>query len=263
MTSRDWFKTEKLYENTFAIHGYTQDTVYLLVGDDCALLIDTGWGVCNLKNEIEKITSKPVLTVLTHGHLDHAGGAALFDKVYMNSIDKDVLSDMLSFKQKKPVIEHLIRKILPSDFNPDMYLSSNNLNTIPISDGYIFNLGNRDVEVISTPGHTKGSIMLFDKKKGLIFTGDNISSQQIWLHFDHSSSIFEYIESMEKLLSYKKYLNIFMTPHSFKVDISILDEILELSKNIISKKIKGEILNTYIGNGVMYKNKHLGIICKI
>ena len=58
--------------------------MYLLEGDEKALLIDTGYGAENLREYVEKLTSKPILVVNTHYHPDHAAGNGEFEAVYMN-----------------------------------------------------------------------------------------------------------------------------------------------------------------------------------
>ena len=59
-------------------------------GSDKALLIDSGFGMLDLNSIIRKLTDKPVICACTHGHLDHAMGAAQFEKAYMHSAETDV-----------------------------------------------------------------------------------------------------------------------------------------------------------------------------
>lgn len=42
------------------------------------------------------------------------------------------------------------------------------------------------------PGHTKGSIVVFDHETGLLFSGDNISDS-LWILFDTSAPLAEYV----------------------------------------------------------------------
>ena len=43
---------------------------------------------------------------------------------------------------------------------------------IPMTEGHVFHLGGRDIEVIHTPGHTKGEVVLLDPKERILFSGD-------------------------------------------------------------------------------------------
>ena len=55
--------------DTFAINEYGLDAIYLLVGSERALVIDTGSGAFDLKGLVESLTDKPYDVVLTHGHI--------------------------------------------------------------------------------------------------------------------------------------------------------------------------------------------------
>ena len=57
-------------------------SVFVIVGEKRALVVDTGTGIGDLKWIIEeKITDKPYDVVLTHNHGDHTGGAGFFDEI--------------------------------------------------------------------------------------------------------------------------------------------------------------------------------------
>jgi glyoxylase-like metal-dependent hydrolase (beta-lactamase superfamily II) len=64
--------------------------MYLIEGKEKAALIDTGVGVGDLKPFIRELTDKPLIVLVTHGHVDHALGAVSFDEVYMSHIDETV-----------------------------------------------------------------------------------------------------------------------------------------------------------------------------
>lgn len=62
----DWFTIEKIYDSTFAISEYKhweQVHSYLLIGENTALLIDTGLGIENIKNEVDKLTNLDLATL--------------------------------------------------------------------------------------------------------------------------------------------------------------------------------------------------------
>lgn len=70
---------------TYAINEYGLNAMFLIVGEEKALLIDTGTGVCDLPATLRYLTDKPVQVVLTHGHPDHAGAIGWFDEVWAPS----------------------------------------------------------------------------------------------------------------------------------------------------------------------------------
>ena len=73
---KDWFTVEKIDEDTYAISEYQhweETHCYLLCGTKRALLIDTGLGVANIKEVVDKLTMLPIFVVTTHVHWDHIG----------------------------------------------------------------------------------------------------------------------------------------------------------------------------------------------
>ncbi len=72
----------KLAENVYVLQYFGASNAILIVGDDGCILVDAfesdGYAV-DAKKEIEKITNKPVTTIIyTHTHADHTGGASVF-----------------------------------------------------------------------------------------------------------------------------------------------------------------------------------------
>lgn len=61
--------------------------MHLICGECGALLLDTGYGIGNLKSVIEQLTDKPVSVFNTHWHGDHTGGNSQFENVYMHEFD--------------------------------------------------------------------------------------------------------------------------------------------------------------------------------
>jgi len=62
-------------------------SMFLIIGTKKAALIDTGYGVGDLKGYIRSITKLPLIVLCTHGHVDHASGTDQFERVYLNHND--------------------------------------------------------------------------------------------------------------------------------------------------------------------------------
>lgn len=75
------FKTEKVTERITRIYAFATELMYLVEGTEKAVLIDTGSGIGSLKACVEQLTDKPVVVLVTHGHVDHAMGAAEIEDV--------------------------------------------------------------------------------------------------------------------------------------------------------------------------------------
>ena len=138
----------QLAENVWSPIPESFARVFLVVGERRALLIDTGAGETDLKAAVDSITDKPVDVVNTHNHGDHMAANGAFGRVFMHPADIAGVKDPAGL--------------------------------VPVTEGYRFDLGGREVEVIETPGHTPGSISLLDRVSGILFTGDMVSKQPIF-----------------------------------------------------------------------------------
>lgn len=58
---------------TWLISEYKLVNMYLLEGDEAALLIDCGTGIGNAAETVRELTDKPLTVAITHGHFDHDG----------------------------------------------------------------------------------------------------------------------------------------------------------------------------------------------
>ena len=83
-----WFTIDQIDEGTYIISEYRhweETHCYLLNGSSRSLLIDTGLGICNIYDEVMKLTNKPVTAVATHIHWDHIGGHKYIPDFYAHA----------------------------------------------------------------------------------------------------------------------------------------------------------------------------------
>ncbi|OLS23017.1 MAG: putative metallo-hydrolase [Candidatus Heimdallarchaeota archaeon LC_3] len=156
--------------------GYNCNS-YLITGDNSALLIDAGlgdfgtaWGYnISQQQELEEILKKFDYInkiCLTHAHLDHTGG---------------IMSLKQNLREKIEVLAHEneTKYLENPDINYiDPITKSNNVKSIKINEkirnGNKINLNSIDLEIWHTPGHTEGSICLYEPERKLLFSGDTI-----------------------------------------------------------------------------------------
>lgn len=159
------FVNWKYDEDTWFITGLGGSLyMYLLEGDERALLIDTAYGFCDMRDYCEKLTDKPVIAANTHGHLDHAGGNGFFEEVYMH---ENAPIDYKTFEGGPCDITKL-----PHPDYKKLYLR----------DGDIIDLGNRRIEAIDISSHSNGSLAFLDKTHRLLFCGDELESSQVLMY---------------------------------------------------------------------------------
>jgi glyoxylase-like metal-dependent hydrolase (beta-lactamase superfamily II) len=217
---------------------------YLLVGEEKALLIDTGYGKRPFKDIVKGITDKPLIIVNTHGHLDHIAGNDQFESVYLHPADNDVYH----LNTDKAYITDLIRKTLfalPRALREsgiinkliDRYASHKRVEILPTPE--VFELGNRPIKVIETPGHTVGSICLMDEKNKILFSGDTICDKMILLYFEYSAPVRVFYESVKKLQNLKNegaFNIIYPAHHKYPLPPLYVDDYAVLCDAVLSGK---------------------------
>lgn len=221
--------------------------MFLLEGTERALLIDTGTGAGNIRKCVETLTDKPIMVINTHGHYDHMGGNYLFDEVLIHPADREAarahqnpkfLSEM--GKKLMPTAVYYLAKIVrPYLLNPKPTRKFSD-----IADGQIINLGNREVEVIHTPGHTKGSICLLDRTYHFLFTGDSICFLLVLLgNMDYCDTPENYIGSLKRL---KEKINpqtvMYSNHHDNPVPQEYIDKYIACAQKIILHPEEGTVM---------------------
>jgi len=152
-----WLNVRELYPRTWIIDDHGSDNMYLIEGADSAMLIDTGLGTANLRSVVEKLTSLPLIVVITHGHPDHAGANYQFEKVYIHPDDSAAARQFNRPEMREASAKNMIRGEGPSE--SELYKGKpQNTVMIPVREGHVFDLGNRKIRVIEAPGHTPGEI---------------------------------------------------------------------------------------------------------
>jgi len=190
----DYFTIEYLDANTIAIgepRYYQQNYNYLILGENKAILFDTGPGVRNIRPLVKSLTSLPITVIASHLHYDHIGNHDKFENVAL--LDTPKIRQQMQGEVFSPThAQHLglIEDIKKPEFKVDEWLV----------DGQDINLGNRHLTVLHTPGHTRDSKMLFDKRRNQLFVGDFIYEAELYA-FLPGSSVEEYLKSTQKLLS--------------------------------------------------------------
>ncbi|MHA1725266.1 MAG: MBL fold metallo-hydrolase, partial [Promethearchaeota archaeon] len=176
-TEKNWYKVEPIKEDLIVIREQLDEldprfhthftNLYLLLGSEKALLIDTGAGVFPLKPIVDELIGTRELMVLnTHGHWDHVGNNSQFEKVYIHEKEARLISTPINISNIADS-EKTIAKI----FKKNNYLLMPTKHVESLKDGDMIDLGNITLEVIHAPGHSPGCIVLSSNRKEL-FIGD-------------------------------------------------------------------------------------------
>jgi hydroxyacylglutathione hydrolase len=202
-SNSEWFKVREVANKVWAIHDNTQVASYLVEGKDQSLLIDTGWGIGNLKELVQFITQQPVMVVFTHGHPDHVCGAFQFSDLYISNDDKNLLKAFYNKETRAQIIKYSLKGPYPPEFSKEEWIDAQIDDVSPVQDEDMLDIGGRELKVIAVPGHTAGSICLLDEKEKLLFSGDSVQATPVLMHLDTSLSLTTFFNSLTYLYSLK------------------------------------------------------------
>jgi glyoxylase-like metal-dependent hydrolase (beta-lactamase superfamily II) len=158
------------------IDPYLTGDMWLVRGRDRDLLVDCGTGIVSPRPIVEAIARNPVIAVACNRWYDHAGGLHNFAERGCHRDDADLID--------APTAESSVASIYVSDdmflalphkgYSADSYRMAGAAPTILFEDGDLIDLGDRGIEIIHVPGMTPGSIALWEKATGSLFTSDTL-----------------------------------------------------------------------------------------
>lgn len=168
------YQLKQVKDGVYQILESGLDAMYLICGSERSILIDTGAGTGDLKSVIGKVTDTPVDVYLTHGHRDHFGGATQFPQVYLSPRDLGLAGTVDVDSRKE-----YVRKMVDAGAVDESVLQAMTVldwgmgpQILPVRDGDRIEAGDRTLVCMEAPGHTDGSVIYYDEKNNIIFSGD-------------------------------------------------------------------------------------------
>ena len=248
-----WYEAYRLPGNVYGIaepKHFQEVNFFLIPGDGRALLLDTGMGIFSPMPLLKELYDGEIVAINSHFHFDHIGSNHLFEKVYGW---KDAFADAVAKRGLKAEdMGDQMEAAMFKDGYPDGFDGKNF--TIPpyvlepVRDGQIFSLGNRELEVIHAPGHSADSIVLYDRKNEILFTGDTFYMGALYTHFDcpqfGRSDIAVYRDTLNRLYeTVSKETVLYCSHNYFIAPASKLKEAADLMTKIInsSEKTSGSV----------------------
>lgn len=163
--------TTRIFRQSIGTH-FEAPFMYLLVGGERALLVDTGTGDADIREAVDRAlvgTNVDLVVAHSHSHYDHVGGDPLF-----------------AGRPRTAVVDHS-----PSMVARAFGLGASGIGTI--------DLGGRLVDVISIPGHEASHVAFYDHATGLLLTGDTLYPGRLYVQDWHQyrSSIARLVDFVE------------------------------------------------------------------
>ena len=119
------------------------------------------------------------------------------------------------------------------------------------------------MEVIHIPGHTAGSIALFEPQTGVLISGDSVQTDSIFM-FGPRRSMGDFIKSMEKLQAMADWFKEIWPSHgAFPADPGLIDQLLEGARSIAAGQVQGSKTEHRGTKVVKYIFPYAGFICDI
>lgn len=196
------------------VHPLLRCNVWVVAGRDRDVVVDSSLGIRPLRDIVERDFDHEVLAVATHAHSDHVGALHEFDHRAAHPVAGELIAE--------PDLVVLDATLYPASVTgpyadagyeiPDLFIDAvpnGGLEaavferqavslTRSIDEGDVVDLGDRHFEVLHLPGHSPGSIGLFETATGVLFSGDAVYDGPL-LDALSGSDVAAYVATMERL----------------------------------------------------------------
>lgn len=209
MRPEDWYSVRRLDDDvTYICEPHIQEfyrcNIWHVRGRDRDMLVDSGMGVVSLREWVPFVTERELIAVASHTHFDHIGCHHEFECRAVHSAEADLLADPTRENTLADpyVTDDIFDALPPEPYCSKCYAVKRAPATRLLDDGDVIDLGDRQFEVIHTPGHSPGGIALYETATEILFSGDILYDGPLIEDTYHSNAN-DYHASMERLLRLK------------------------------------------------------------
>ncbi len=201
----DWYRIERLAHGVTHlqerwIKPFYRCNIWHVRGRDGDLLVDSGLGSVSLVGAFPWLLERPVVAVASHAHFDHIGNHHEFPRRAVHSAEAAVLADPdphATLAGRYATLE-MFDKLPPGGFDAAAYRVVPAPATRIVEADDVIDLGDRHLTVLHVPGHSPGSIALWEARTGVLFSGDAVYDGPLVDDAFHSD-VPAYLESMQRL----------------------------------------------------------------
>jgi len=199
--------TKNIHLLSFDFTEKIRSHIYLILDQNEAVLIDAHIGPMaeQVLEAIKEITPLSNLkkVILTHGHMDHIGACPLIEEktdasIAIHTADAQYIQEpwtqFLTLYQDLGITKQAYDDFISLAGGRGVKI------THPLQDGDIIKVGSIELQIIHTPGHSPGSICIYEPETKMMFTGDALIPSE-W--YSTTIGVFQdaakYIQSLERL----------------------------------------------------------------
>ena len=173
---RTAYVSEEILPGVRMVRDSDNDKMFLIRGAKKFALVDCGLGRGELKAYLSQyIGGLPLEVIFTHNHFDHIGQSDQFIRDSEEHIGEADRAEAVRLLKSRDIPDDIIEK-----------------NLLAAHDGDRIDLGDRSLIIYAAPGHTAGSLVVFDEQSGNLFTGDSFGSNSptipdaLWLQWSQT-----------------------------------------------------------------------------
>ena len=218
-----WYEVESVDDRIVCltephVHPIFSANIFLVLGRDADLVIDSGMGIAPLRPVIDANRpdpARPLILFTTHTHVDHIGAAREFETRLVHPLEAAELADPTPYSLDSADIAPGLRRLFLDAGYPPLWpllidalphagyrFSDYALHPAPatttVEDGDIVDLGDWSAEVLHLPGHSRGQVGLWHADSGTLFDADAIYDGP--LIFDgEGMSVSDYADTLRRI----------------------------------------------------------------
>ena len=205
-TAESWYETRGVgddvtYIGEPHIKEFYRCNIWHVRGRARDMLVDSGMGVVSLRAQIPLVTEKSCVAVASHTHFDHIGCHYEFDERCVHKDEAEIMAapSRGATLADPYVTDEIFTRLPPAPYASAEYGVTPAPATRVLEAGDVIDLGDRRFEVIHTPGHSPGGIMLFERETGVLFSGDTVYDGPL-IDDAYHSDLPAYLETMKQIL---------------------------------------------------------------
>jgi glyoxylase-like metal-dependent hydrolase (beta-lactamase superfamily II) len=238
-----WFSIQRLAEGLYGIgeFGHVEEVIsFLLVGEQIAILIDSGMGFFSMNQIVSSITTLPCRVINTHAHFDHVGSNVEFPDIWLfdhpstrraavDGFSRGYLSQWSSAGQFSSCVPTTAAEYSIKAFPWARFFDET----------AVFHAKPYELTVLHTPGHSDDSVCLFEAQKGWLFGGDLLYDGPIYI--ERVGGLAKFRRSIASVSSLPGLTRIFSSHNYFEFSLEKLAQLRAVVERIPTADLEQEV----------------------